>query len=281
MTGKGAVWLASYPKSGNTWMRLLLANLIVPQDRPVPINQIELPSHRLMLRSVVEDMTLIDTSLLTRSETERLRPGWAECTIAQATERGFTKTHDHYRRNDAGQGIFGAAPGMSAVYVVRDPRDVVISLAHHVGGSVDEAIELLNRDMRHRQEPGCHTRRFDEAWSSWSEHVRGWLDQADMPVHCVRYEDLLADTSGAFAAVAHFLGLDAPAGELQRAVDFASFDQVRRQEQANGFKERMPRSTAPFFRSGRAGGWREALSAQQQARIVEANRQVMTRLGYL
>ena len=281
MPGKGAVWLASYPKSGNTWLRLLLANLLSGHDRPVPINQIDLPAHSLMSRRAIEQLTLIDTSLLTRAETEHMRPVWTGHLLTQATERAYIKTHDHYRRNTAGQGLFGNAVGMSALYVVRDPRDVAISTAHHLGCSLDKAIDVLNHGTPVSCEPHRYSLRFDEAWAAWRDHVTGWLDQNDLPLHSLRYEDLLADTVQVFGATARFLGLEFEPDVLERAVGFSAFEQVQRQEREGGFGERIARSTAPFFRSGRAGAWVDVLTPAQADRIVKANRSVMERLGYL
>lgn len=113
----------------------------------------------------------------------------------------------------------------------------------------------------------------------WSGHVTSWLDQTDVPVHTVSYEDLQADTAGAFAGALEFLGETAGRERLLRAVRHARFRELQRQESQSGFRERL--SAAPFFRRGQAGAWREELTAEQARRIEDGNRAVMQRLGYL
>jgi hypothetical protein len=114
----------------------------------------------------------------------------------------------------------------------------------------------------------------------WSSHVRSWIDAPGLNVHVVRYEDLLADPMQYFGAVARFLDLpDEPEG-LARAIDASRFEELARQEQASGFRERS-RTAERFFRSGRAGGWREALSDAQVGQVVGAHAPVMRRFGYL
>jgi hypothetical protein len=115
--------------------------------------------------------------------------------------------------------------------------------------------------------------------AGWSGHVSSWLDQTDVPVHTLRYEDLTTDPVGGFSAALKFAGREATMAEIERAVRHADFAELQRQERERGFTERMSR-TAPFFRSGRAGDWRDSLSADQVGRIEEAHGPTMRRLGY-
>lgn len=278
----GPVWLASFQKSGNTWLRLLLANLLLGAERPVDINRITLPGPNLLSRRVVDHLTLIDTSLLSASEVDGLRPQWTRIATAGATQRYYFKTHDCWRRNPSGEPVLGRQAGSAALYVVRDPRDVVVSLAHHFGCSLDRAIGYLNDGARASEEGASrYESRFDGAVYNWSLHVSSWLDQCDIALHFLRYEDLLSDTARVFGAAQAFLGYDRSPQAIERAVAFSSFEQLQEQEHTKGFRERFHHATAPFFRSGRAGGWTEVLSAAQQERIIVAHRPMMERLGYL
>ena len=114
----------------------------------------------------------------------------------------------------------------------------------------------------------------------WSRHVESWLG-APFPVLRVRYEDLLADTAGQLARMARFLALDGTADErrLRRAVAFADFARLRKNEETEGFRERAP-ATRRFFRSGKAGDWRRYLTAAQARRVVKTHRHVMAAHGY-
>lgn len=279
--GADIVWLASYPKSGNTWLRLLLANLLSGSGEPVDINRVELTLRTPVGRIDVEDMTLIDTGLLTPDEADQLRPRVVEGIVAEAAGRCCIKVHDAFRMDTDGEPLLGLGAARAALYVVRDPRDVAVSFAHHRGGSIDKTIAAMNsvdhsmgnaRDRWNRQLP--------QRLLDWSGHVLSWTGQRHVPTHVIRYEDLRADPVGTFGAAVAFLGLDVPPGAVGRAVRFAAFDELQRQEQRSGFCERQPESTAPFFRSGRAGAWAEVLSPAQADAIVAAHGRVMKRFGY-
>jgi hypothetical protein len=84
-----------------------------------------------------------------------------------------------------------------------------------------------------------------------------------------------------FEGLTRFLRWPPQPARLEKAICFSAFDELAGQEKGGGFKEQPAGGTAPFFRQGAAGVWREALSAQQQARMIEANGEVMRRFGYL
>jgi hypothetical protein len=83
-----------------------------------------------------------------------------------------------------------------------------------------------------------------------------------------------------FGRLAGFLRLRPSAGQLRRAIETSSFEELAEQEQRAGFVER-PTTTERFFRAGRAGQWREALSADQVKAVIAAHAPMMMRFGYL
>ena len=110
--------------------------------------------------------------------------------------------------------------------------------------------------------------------------MASWLDQREIPVHPVRYEDLVANPEAAFAAVLRFAGIEPDAGRAARAVGQARFDRLRAREERSGFHDKPPTARF-FFRAGRAGAWREALSPEQVQTLVDAHAPLMERFGYL
>jgi hypothetical protein len=117
--------------------------------------------------------------------------------------------------------------------------------------------------------------------AGWSDHVASWLDQRDIPVRLVRYEDLQADTLGALRRVLDFAARPADESALQRAVAYAGFAQLRQQEKDKGFRETpRPWTGGEFFRRGKTGGWRDELTAEQVKRIETDHAAMMRRLGY-
>ena len=111
--------------------------------------------------------------------------------------------------------------------------------------------------------------------------MASWLEQTDIPVLLVRYEDMQADAAAVLRRVLDFAGRPATEDEIRRAVAYASFDELRRQEDDRGFREApRPWSGGTFFRRGEAGAWRDELTAEQVARIEAAHAGMMRRLGY-
>jgi aryl sulfotransferase len=274
------VLLASYPKSGNTWFRLLLANVKSRRREPVRINSRFDRADVFVSRAQFDDITMIESGLLTRDEVDGLRSAVLPALAAEAPPFTWFKTHEVWRLTPSGMPYLAGA-GRAAVYVVRDPRDVAVSLAHHNSTSVDRAIDFMS-------DPDATTRRTGRSQNphllqkigDWSAHVKSWLNQTDIPVYAVKYEDLRGDTAEVLAAALRFAGQEESRQDIERAVSHSDFSELRRQEDSVGFRERWS-TTTPFFRRGEAGAWRDELTALQCARIEAAHHNVMIRLGYL
>jgi hypothetical protein len=284
------IWLASYPKSGNTWFRILVANLWSDGDAPIDINVIDSADPIASWRNRFDQQMLIESALLDHDEVDRLRPalyahmaaGGAPSDPAYpAAPVRLVKTHDAWTVTDRGEPMMAGARGAAAALLfVRDPRDVAGSFANHLGCSIDiavgrlgdpdfclaGAVDRLNRQLRQRL-------------LGWSGFNASWLDQHDIPVHVVRYEDMIGDTVATARAALVFAGIDAPSDRLDRAIAFASIDELQRQETEKGFRE-APRKAGRFFRRGVTGGWRDELTPAQAARIERDHGAMMDRLGY-
>ncbi len=271
------LWLASYPKSGNTWMRVLLTNYLQPAE-PASINAL-LPAFSAFERHEFEECTGLQSSALTPDEMLRYRSLFYELLGAELPRATIVKIHDACLGTDRGELLFPASATEGAVYIVRNPLDVAVSLAHHAHESIGHIIGRMN-DPFYRLSDSPSFPLLPHLLSSWSGHVSSWLDQGAFPVHRVRYEDLLADPAAEFGAVVRFAGLDYDAGGVVQAVDRSRFEVLREQEARDGFRERMP-AAQWFFREGRAGSWRDALSADEVRAVVDAHAPAMERLGYL
>ncbi len=288
------IWLASYPKSGNTWFRMLVANLSADDGKPVDINDLPERSGIASARGPFDFLTLIDSGLLTHDEIDRLRPrvyeelaGGAQDDEYDATADAppvrFVKVHDAYTRTPLGEALLAGARGADgAILIVRDPRDVAPSLANHAGGSIDDAIASLNdAGAAYCDGPRRQHIQLRQRLLGWSGHAASWLDQRDIPVHLIRYEDMQADTVAVFTRALAFAGYPAPAERIARAAALADFSELERQEREKGFGEASrAKGGRKFFRRGEAGAWRDELTPEQVARIEAAHAPMMRRLGY-
>jgi aryl sulfotransferase len=273
----GIWWLASFPKSGNTWLRIALASLL--SGRPADINAMPSVSLIASNRAFFDNALGIESADLTIEQVTNLRPRAYEIWTAEAERPIYCKTHDAYCMTPAGEPLFPTAVTLGAVYIVRDPRAVAVSLAHHGARTIDEAIARMDDPAA---TPSASTRRLHrqlpEIRGAWRDHVESWLS-APFPVHLLRYEDMHRDPHGAFTAVAAFLGLPCDRERIAAAVDAASFARLQAQERATGFIEK-PIQAAAFFREGSIDGWRRALLPEQATHIATANDDIMRRCNY-
>jgi aryl sulfotransferase len=296
------VWLASYPRSGSTWTRALLAALSrATADResagreaafdadpcrrhqssrgPLDINALgdgPIASSRATLDAVIG----FASSDLLPGDIDALRPA-----ADAAVNRGFDrvtvrKIHDGLFTGPGGRTIVDSIATRAAIYLVRDPRDVAVSLAAFLSrtpawavqwmadpdAALGNSITELGNQVRQRLGP-------------WSHHVDGWTGHHLFPVEVFRYEDLHADPVGQFARLAAVAGLTVGAAEVTASVAAARFDRLREQEVRHGFRER-PAADRQFFRRGIVGSWRDELRADLVSRIERDHHATMARLGY-
>lgn len=271
----GIVWLASYPKSGNTWVRAFLINLIADRAEPVPFTEYprfitsEASGHwyAKRLEGELSEERLLDVA--------RVRAQVHKDIAASSKNPLLVKTHTALGQI-RGYHQINTGVTLGAVYIVRNPLDVAISLAHHVGGTVDEAIETLGQV---KTRSSMRRDRVFEWTSDWSSHVRSWTVEESPHLHVVRYEDMIDDPQATFTALARFLKIDAEDERIDRAVSFADFHRLQAMEAESGFVEKAANADA-FFRVGRKDQWRDVMSTEQQRRITARHREQMERFGY-
>lgn len=274
----GIIWLASYPKSGNTWLRVFFTNLRHNGDEPAQINDLDggpIASDRGMF----EALTGLEASDLTPGEIDRLRPQVYEKVAAEAQETLFIKVHDAYTYGADGRPLLSAGTN-KAIYLLRNPLDVAASFARHNGQDLDTVIRnMADENYALSADPGKLPSQFRQRLLSWSGHVLSWVN-APMPVLVLLYEDMLRQPGQAFTRAARFAGLPDEPARVARAVTFSSFTELQRQEQEHGFKEKSMKA-ARFFQEGCWGSWRRQLTPAQAAKVIRDHGKVMQRYGYL
>ncbi|HYE87641.1 MAG TPA: sulfotransferase domain-containing protein [Vicinamibacterales bacterium] len=276
---KGIVWLASFPKSGNTWLRLLLANYFDADGTGIALDRFQfgrLASSRL----IFDEWSVVDSSELTDAEADVMRPDMYRAMAAASPEPIFLKTHQAWSRNLRNEPLFPADATAAAIYAVRNPLDVAVSMAPHMNISLSQAVALMCNDTAAIGTLDPEIRmRFPERLMSWSGHVRSWLDESNLPLVLVRYEDLKVDPVGVFGRIVAAVDASPDAARIARAVEFTAFDRLQAQERELGFDERRS-TTQLFFRGGRVGDGRRSLSDADKQRLYDEHGSTMERLGY-
>ncbi len=275
---KPLVWLASYPKSGNTWVQIFLENYLANAQEPVNINllpQVRSSSGRELLDTVFG----VSSANFTFDEIDLIRPT-AYRKIAQITVGTlFLKTHDAYRYLPDGQPAFPPDVSYGAIYIIRNPLDIVVSYAHFEDKSYQKIVHRMNKpDYQLAGDPDEAVPQVRQRLGTWSSHVQSWVN-APMPVHIMRYEDMLSDPVEAFHALLCFLGAAEDRERLERALRFSSFKELSSQETMHGFGERVV-ADAHFFRRGTVGEGKAKLEPEVIAQVVQQHGEVMKQFGY-
>lgn len=273
------VWLASYPKSGNTWLRAVLGQLRGLAGAAGEINDLLIRDGMSSDRDDFDDLVGVYAADLPAEDVECLRPRVYEGLSREAGALLFLKAHDAYGLTPAGEPLFPQRATHGVLHIVRNPLDVAVSWAHHFGVSQDRAVQSLC-DTAHTLcgKPNRLHDQLRQHLLDWSGHAASWLT-APLPRLSLRYEDMQAAPLATFQAAARFCGLPCGAEAVERAVAACRFERLRELEAHRRFRE-TPLGTSHFFRQGRAGGWRESLTPAQAAAIVARHRDMMLRLGY-
>jgi aryl sulfotransferase len=259
---KTVIWIASYPKSGNTWVRFLACNLLYgPQDSAAALNALAPDVHELAGAPAPPTRPVLMKTHFPLSPHLPLR----ECTAA-------------------------------AIYVLRHPADVLISNFHYSRRSG----VLAGHDARAFEDyldaylaAGGDPRWTRLGMGTWCENVDSWTRRdTDVPALCLRYEDLLADAAACARRLCAFLGIERSAQAISDAVQGASFERLRQIEHSDIRSGRIGIFYKPylqpsisaglrFMRSGAAGEARRVMSAAQTRRIDAAFGTVMQAWGYV
>lgn len=254
----GIVWIASYPKSGNTWMRFFACNLLFGRQESAE-------------------------SLAT------LVPDLHEMGAVVELPAGIYKTHFPFSA-----ALPSASTTVAAIYVVRDPADVLTSNFFYSQRSANRPIDsaaafddYVDSFIQVRGDP----RWLDRGIGTWDDNVRSWIGRLPFPVVRIRYEDMVSDPLGTGRRIAGVLKPGCPAEEIAEAVRNSSFQRLREIERADIRAKRVGIFYKPylqsaidsghrFMRRGLPGDGRSRLSVEQRQRLGAQFGALLRELGY-
>ena len=275
---KNIVWLASYPKSGNTWFRMFLANYLANVESPLLFSDITDAS---IASSAVdfEEQIGLNPFELTPDEVDLYRPELYRI-LSDENPRDilYKKVHDAYIRNEKDAPLFPAEVSRAAVYFVRNPLDVCVSYANYSASNVAKTVNLIMN--KEASLAGQKSGQLRQILLSWQGHYFSWSKQQQIPVYVVRYEDMKRTPMEAFGGVIRFLGLEYNEERLYRAIINSDFKLLQQMEKEGEFKEKTQKCES-FFWKGSIGNYENYLSEEQIQSIINANFEAMLELGYI
>jgi hypothetical protein len=301
-------FIASYPKSGNTWVRLVAAAYAFEELEPSDFATFDAGDGKLA-KHLWDDRNLHHYQSTTPfalkdvdfSVEVRLRPAAMMVLardVSKAPGRDFLLVDSHHANCSVnGMNLWNQQWTDRVVNLVRDPREICCSLSSHLGLSYEETAAFMADSEA--QFPLEHDSDADEAEAddaeeeagddvplhhlllSWSDHTRSWFESDGLSVLSVRYEDMVADPVAVFQGIFEFLDVpDLTDEKVEAAVETVEFDRMREAEEEHGFPK-ASEEQEHFFRSGQADGWKDELPTEVAHKIEEDHGEMMEALGYL
>ena len=275
---KQNIWLASYPKSGNTWMRLFLSAYMSASTQ-ADINKDLADNHQCNPSAFAEAIAKKPVDQFSDIEIARVRTG-IQRLYARSAQKLIIKTHGAVARF-RGYETFDVDSTFASILVIRNPLAVLPSFAKHMGVSVDDAIiHMADRntkvgDQRQGQLPVLI--------SSWTDFHRSWIGRARalnaMPI---KYEDMKQSPEQSFSRVLAHIRLPVEPQRVRQAIEATNFDTLKAQDLKTGFKERTRANKSEvFFRSGQIDSWRKELTEEQVVATIRNHWDVMEQLDYI
>ena len=262
------IFLASYPKSGNTWLRAIILsalqqnNIINLKD----LSKIRLLSDKMNFTSfknkIYEKKGLIDYDWMSKNII------LCQKKLNENTKYNFFfKTHSVRHKSFTNETV-----NAGFIYIVRDPRDVVVSLSNFSGINLDEAINqvVFNKQLM------TNANGARELVSNWELNIKSWLEYKTVPCLFIRYEDLLIKPNNIILKIIAFINIVTNKNilnnkkNIDKIIKNTKFKILQSQEISNGFNEASKHSK--FFRSGTLNQWKDVLS-NTQVQIIDNNLQ--------
>ena len=268
------IWIASYPKSGNTWLRSLLASYFYSKNGEFDFKLLE----KIKLFPRVEDFMNDKDEYKTLESTSN---NWInkQTEINKDRKIKFLKTHNAICKIN-GNSFTDAKNSLGGIYIVRDPRNVITSLANHYQIDINEALEFMHNDKRYiYKKVGTRYLAFSPLFS-WSQHLESWTKCKLFPVLVIKYEDLYSETFLTFKKVINFISdisksnISFKREKTKKCIASCDFENLKNLENRKGFNEAMIKKdksgTINFFNLGINNDYRKLLSPK----IVEKMNQL-------
>ena len=275
------IWIASYPKSGNTWVRSLLSAYLYSNDGIFnfdllkKINQFPSKQYFKKFLKDFKDIKKVSNYWIAAQDRINLfndKPIFLKTHSALCTLENNSFTNKNNTK--------------AVIYVVRDPRNLITSLSHHYSMNMEKTyIFIINKQqMTMVSEWGKDDFGIASVLGNWSTHYKSWKNIKFAPTLVVKYEDLLNNTNNTFKSILNFLSrlMDIKIDEKKiiNTVNSCSFEKLVEKEKNEGFDEAVG-SKKKFFYLGKKNNWQNLLDPEMEQKTREVFQKEMKELGYI
>ncbi len=276
------IWLASYPKSGNTWLRLFLRSYFLSDEAEFSINQ---AGNNEFEAKTFPNIDMLKKNKINYFEFEQIVKNWVKIQdyINLNNKVNLLKTHNG-NFNINGFPFTNTENTIGGIYIVRDPRDVAISNADHFNISHEEAVlNMSNMQNYEFYDKDLHKGFKISILGTWSSNYNSWKNYQGRHIHLVKYEDMIKKPDDEFYKILEYLSSFIPFKvdriKIGKAIEDTSFKNLSKMENEKGFLELG--GGKKFFRKGIIGDWQNNLDPKLVKTIEENFNKEMKELGYI
>ena len=280
-------WIASYPKSGNTWIRSLLCSYYFSEDG--------IFTDDALLKNIGQfpekkHFEKFDYNISVPGDTAQ---HWikAQDIINQDKKFKFFKTHNFLGKIGNTQ-FTNEKNTVGAIYIIRDPRNVITSLKNHFEMSYKESLEFMLNERKFTYDYFKKKDYSDfQFLSSWEKNYQTWINNKIFPTLIIKYEDLIKQTYKEFKKIVKFIdNLIDKDNEFDKkkalnSLSSTSFSNLKKIENTKGFSEsldtKMKNGKIPFFYLGPENNWKNKLDKDFQKKVNEVFKKNLEELDYL
>tara|TARA_B100000989_G_scaffold81462_1_gene58145 strand:- start:451 stop:1299 length:849 start_codon:yes stop_codon:yes gene_type:complete len=279
------IWIASYPKSGNTWLRALLSSYYFSKDGFFNQNYLkkiaQFPEKRHFKDFNYNSNVVTDTSKF-----------WiqAQELINKDSKIKLIKTHNILGGIN-NSNFTDSKNTLAAVYIVRDPRNIITSLQNHYEMTSSQSLEFMLNEKKYIYD---HHKRDDysdfQFISSWEKHYQSWLNQKDFPVKMIKYENLINNLAKTFEEVIEFISKISNSKDVynkikaKNSIQSTTFEKMKNIEERDGFFEsalsKNESKKIPFFYLGPKNNWKDIFDKDFQKKINSTFKINLKELNY-
>jgi hypothetical protein len=272
------IWLASYPKSGNTWVRAFLGSYLHGLQDKFKFNFIEkigeFPDHNI-LGKIMDNKDFHNLKEVSKN--------WINVQelINQNDKINFLKTHNALC-NINGNIFTNKANTIAFIYVVRDPRNVILSMSNHFDETQEECFKTITNE-RHIIFNRMNNELLPASFmGSWANHYLSWKNSTSINNIIIKYEDLINDGKNTFSKLINFLSkysdIKYDEKKIINSINCTSFESLQKYEDSHGFNMGQKNK---FFHLGNKNNWKNLLNPKIVNKINSCFKIEMSELGYL
>jgi len=278
------IWIASYPKSGNTWLRSIISALVYSKDGIFTfdkLSKIDQFPEKKFFKDLVKNFRDFD----------EIKKNWiaAQDKINLDEKIKFFKTHqgnfkignDHFTNNQNTQAV---------IYIVRDPRNLVTSISNHYSLSLNEACKFLTSPELMGNGKSWEEKKdgIFNFLGKWNEHYKSWTNNTKNLL-LLRYEDLINEPKKELEKIIFFLNkyinFDTNDIKIDNILESTNFKNLKKMEQEGSFTENVIKketgSNVNFFNLGPKNIWQNSLDKKIIKKIEDNFKDEMKEIGYL